>query len=206
MNRLCWMQFLFCVFILATVSQAQLPSNQPAAQNIVTLSFNAAVLQTAEAQRELGALQSKFTPRQSQLKALNKDVEALRKQIADAGDKLSDADRQTREQSLESKEKQLQRQAEDFRNDSQSESQQVFQRVAQKFYAFLQTYSQQHGYSAVIERGSDTAPVVWYAAGNLDITDQLVKAYNAQSSSNAPVSTGSAKPAKTLPDTPSPHQ
>jgi hypothetical protein len=36
--------------------------------------------------------------------------------------------------------------------------------------------------SAVIERGSDAAPVVWYAAGNLDITDELIKAYNAQSS------------------------
>jgi outer membrane protein len=74
---------------------------------------------------------------------------------------------------------------------------------AQKLYAFLQTYAQQHGYSAVIERGSDAAPVVWYAAGNLDITDQLVKAYNAQAST---ASSGSpAKPAKNLPETPSPH-
>ena len=103
-----------------------------------------------------------------------------------------------RQRSLESKEKQLQRQAEDFKNDSESESQQVFQRVAQKVYAFLQAYAQQHGYSAVIERGSDAAPVVWFAAADMDITDQLVKAYNAQSPGSA------AKPA--LPDTPLPHQ
>jgi outer membrane protein len=169
------------VLILATVSQAQVASNQPAPQHIVTLSFNAAVLQTAEAQRELGALQAKLAPRQAQLQSLNNEVEALRKQLADTGDKVSDTERETRERSLETKEKELQRQAEDFRNDSQSESQQVFQKVAQKVYAFLQTYSQQHGYSAVIERGSDAAPVVWYAAGNLDITDELIKAYNAQS-------------------------
>jgi outer membrane protein len=172
------------VLILATVSQAQVTSNPPAAQHIVTVSFNAAVLQTAEAQRELGALQAKLAPRQAQLQSLNNEVEALRKQLA--GDKLSDTERETRERSLETKEKELQRQAEDFRNDSQNESQQVFQRVAQKVYAFLQTYSQQHGYSAVIERGSDAAPVVWYAAGNLDITDELIKAYNAQSSAGPP--------------------
>ena len=172
---------LLSVLILATVSQAQVASNPPAAQHIVTLSFNSAVMQTAEAQREVGALQAKLAPRQAQLQSLNNEVETLRKQLADAGDKLSDAERETRERSLETKEKDLQRQAEDFRNDSQSESQQVFQKVAQKVYAFLQTYSQQHGYSAVIERGSDAAPVVWYAAGNLDITDELVKAYNAQS-------------------------
>jgi outer membrane protein len=196
---------------LGTVSQAQVASNPPAGEHIVTLSFNSAVLETAESQKELGSLQAKLAPRQAQLQSLNNDVEALRKQLTDAGDKLSDTERATRERSLETKEKELQRQAEDFRNDSQNESQQIFQKVAQKVYAFLQTYSQQHGYSAVIERGSDAAPVVWYAAGNLDITDELIKAYNAQSPAgpaafpNAPRGGTSARPEKTLPDSPAPH-
>jgi outer membrane protein len=202
---------LLSVSCLATISQAQVASNPPAAEHIVTLSFNSAVLETAEAQRELGALQAKLAPRQAQLQSLNNEVETLRKQLADAGDKLSDTERATRERSLETKEKELQRQAEDFRNDSQNESQQVFQKVAQKVYAFLQTYSQQHGYSAVIERGSDAAPVVWYAAGNLDITGELIKAYNAQSPTapatlpGAPRGGTSARPEKTLPDSPAPH-
>jgi outer membrane protein len=186
------------LFLFAVTVQAQVPVSQ----KIATVSFNAAVLQTAEAQKELGALKAKFASRQAQLQTLNDEVEALRKQIGDPANKLSDTEMATRQRSLESKEKQLQRQAEDFKNDSESESQQVFQRVAQKVYSFLQGYAQQHGYSAVIERGSDAAPVVWFAAADMDITDQLVKAYNAQSST---VSSGSAaKPA--LPDTPSPHQ
>jgi outer membrane protein len=211
MKRWIAVRALLSVSLLATVSQAQVAPNPPAAQHIVTLSFNSAVMQTAEAQRELGALQVKLAPRQAQLQSLNNQVEALRKQLADAGDKLSDTERETRERSFETKEKELQRQAEDFRNDSQNESQQVFQKVAQKVYAFLQAYSQQHGYSAVIERGSDAAPVVWYAAGNLDITDEVIKAYNAQSSPgpaalpNAPHGGASARPEKTLPESLSPH-
>jgi outer membrane protein len=185
---------LWFVPILAVVSQAQPSPSQPITQNIATVSFNAAVLQTAEAQKELGTLQTKFAPRQAQLQALNDEVEALRKQLSD--NKLSDPERETRQQSLNQKEKQLQRQTEDFRNDSQTESQQIFQRIAQKVYAFLQTYAQQQGYSVVVERGSDTAPVVWYAANNLDITEQLIKAYNAQSG---------ATPAKALPQAPLPH-
>jgi outer membrane protein len=204
-------QVLLSVSWLATISHAQVVSSPPARESIVTLSFNSAVLGTAEAQRELAALQAKLAPRQAQLQSLNNEVEALRKQLTDSGDKLGDTERESRERSLETKEKELQRQAEDFRNDSQSESQQVFQKVAQKVYAFLQTYSQQHGYSAVIERGSDAAPVVWYAAGNLDITDELIKAYNAQSPAgpavptNAPRTGTSAHPDKTLPDSPAPH-
>jgi outer membrane protein len=212
MRRLSAVPLLLTFSTLGLVgSQAQVPPSQPVTQNIVTLSFNAAVLQTAEAQKALAGLQSRFAPRQAQLQALNDEVDALRKQISAAGDKLSDTERETRQQSLDRKERQLQRQAEDFKNDSQSESQQVFQKVAQKLYAFLQAYSQKHGYTAVLERGSDAAPVVWYAAANLDITDQLVKAYNAQSSAassgtaDIPSQSSTEKPPKTLPESPSPH-
>ena len=204
-------RLLLSISWLAPMSHGQVASNPPAGEHIVTLSFNSAVLGTAESQRELSALQAKLAPRQAQLQSLNNEVEALRKQLTDSGDKLSDTERETRERSLATKEKELQRQAEDFRNDSQNESQQVFQKVAQKVYAFLQTYSQHHGYSAVIERGSDAAPVVWYAAGNLDITDDLIKAYNAQSPAapaalpNAPHTGTSARPATSLPVSPSPH-
>ena len=201
-----WIAALLLLAVPAWAIAAQAPPSQSITQNIVTVSFNAAVLQTTEAQRELSALQAKFAPRQAQLQTLNNEVESLRKQLAD--NKLGDTEMANRERSLDSKEKQLQRQAEDFKNDSQSESQQVFQRVAQKFYAFLQAYAQQHGYSAVIERGSDAAPVVWYAAGNMDITEQLVKAYNAQSSAVSPGSPnrgGPEKPAQTLPEGPLPH-
>jgi outer membrane protein len=208
-----WKQFLvfLCVLCVASVAHAQASSDQVKPQNIVTVSFNAAVLQTAEAQKNLSALQARFAPKQKQLQALNDEVESLRKQLADTSSNLSDAERTSRARSLESKEKELQREAEDFKSDSQNESEQIFQRVAQKVYAFLQTFSQQHGYSAVIERGSDANPVVWYAAGNMDITDELIKAYNAQAEgassapANPPAHGVSPKPSKPLPDGPSAH-
>jgi outer membrane protein len=202
---------LLCVLGVTSAAHAQTPPSQAKPQSIVTVSFNTAVLQTAEAQKNLSALQARFAPKQKQLQALNDEVESLRKQLADPGANLSERERAARAQSLESKEKQLQREAEDFKGDSQSESEQVFQRVAQKVYAFLQTFSQEHGYSAVIERGSDAYPVVWYAAANLDITDELIRAYNAQAEgassapSNGPAHGGSPKSSKPLPDNPSPN-
>jgi outer membrane protein len=196
MTRLFSVTTLLVAVVLPAVIRAQVTAAPSATPNVVTVSFNAAVLQTAEAQREMAALQTKFTPRQTQLKSLNDEIEALRKQLQTTADKLSDAERATREKSLNEKEKQLQREAEDFKNDSDSESQQLFQRVAQKVYAFLQTYSQQHAYAVVVERGSDSAPVVWYAAANLDITGDLIKAYDAQSGSVTPSSASKSVPAK----------
>jgi outer membrane protein len=202
---------LLCISGVTGVAHAQASPSEVKPQNIVTVSFNAAVLQTAEAQKSLSALQARFAPKQKQLQALNDEVESLRKQVADTSSNLSDAEKASRARSLESKDKELQREAEDFKSDSQSESEQVFQRVAQKVYAFLQTFSQQHGYSAVIERGSDANPVVWYAASNLDITDELIKAYNAQAEgaspapANGPAHSVPLKSSKPLPDSPSSH-
>ena len=154
------------------------PAGNAPATGIVTVSFSNAVLGTAEARRDLGALQTKYSPREQQLQKLNDDVEGLKRLLGDSTAKLSEAERTQRLQELNAKDKQLQREAEDFKNDSQGESQQAFQRVAQKMYAFLQEYAQRRGYSAVLERGTDAAPVVWYATSNLDITDQLTKAYD----------------------------
>jgi outer membrane protein len=148
--------------------------------NIVVLNFNGAVLGTAEAQRSLGALQKKYAPREQLLQKLNDEIETSKTILSDPGTKLTDAERNQKLQDLGTKEKQLQREAEDFKNDSQAESQQALQQVAQKFFSFLQDFSQQHGYAAVLERGSDTAPVVWYTASNIDITGQLIKSYDAK--------------------------
>jgi outer membrane protein len=167
--------------LICATAVAQAPASQPAPEKIVTVNFNTAVLQTTEEQLALSALQTKLAPRQAALKTLNDEVEALHKQTEAAGNQQSDPEQATRARTLDSKERQLQRDAEDFKSDTETESQQAFQQVAQKVYTFLQTYSQQHGYSAVIERGSDAAPVVWYVAADLDITDDLIKAYNAQS-------------------------
>ena len=129
MNRWKISLVLLCVPGVTSVAQAQASASQ-ATQNIVTVSFNAAVLQTAEARKSLSALEARYAPKQKQLQALNDVVESLRKQLADTSSNLSDAERATRAQSLESKEKELQREAEDFKSDSQSESEQIFQRVA----------------------------------------------------------------------------
>ena len=128
----------------------------------------------------MAALQKKYAPREQALQRLNDDIEATKKSLNDAAARLTDAERNQKLQDLGAKEKQLQREAEDFKNDSQAESQQAFQQVAQKVFSLLQDFSQQHGYAAVLERGTETAPVVWYTASNVDITDQLIKSYDAK--------------------------
>jgi len=191
MKRSVWIPLVLIAgtsFIPQAQGQTQSPAT-PSVPGVVTVSFDAAVLQTVEAQKQLAALQTKYAPREAQLKALNDQIVDLQKQLQATAYKLSEAEQANREQTIATKQKQLQRDSEDFKSDSQSDSQQVFQSVAQKMYAFLQNYAKEHGYAVVVERGSDAQPVVWYSAANLDITADLIKAYNAQSGVAAPAST-----------------
>ena len=169
-----------------------MPATSPTPTKIAVISFSAAVLGTEEAQHDLDALRNKYAPRQQQLQKLNDNVEALRKMLADPAIKLADGERSQRATELQNQEKRLQRDADDFRNDSEAESQQTFQRVAQKVYVFLQSFARQHSYAAVLDRGQDGSPEVLYAATNLDITEQIVQGYNQQS------------PKSLLPEKPSP--
>ena len=54
---------------------------QTPAPGVVTVTFNAAVLQTAEAQQQLNALKTKYAPREAKLQALNDQVTTLQKQL-----------------------------------------------------------------------------------------------------------------------------
>jgi outer membrane protein len=197
----------FGVVCAMITARAQSNSSMPTApapstpSNIAVVNFNAAVLGTAEAQRSLGALQKKYAPREQELQKLNDDIEATKRSLNDAAAKLTDAERNQKLQDLGTKEKQLQREAEDFKNDSQAESQLAFQQVAQKVFTLLQEFSQQHGYAAVLERGTETAPAVWYTASNVDITDQLIKSYDGKYGGGAASLPEKLAPKRTSPGT-----
>ena len=164
-------------FVVVATCFAQSPTSL-SAPAYISVAFNAAVLQTAEAQRVFKDLQARFTPRQTHLQQLNTQIESLKKQLNDNAATLSEADKSTKLRTLDAEQRQLQREADDFKADTDSASQQAFQSVAQKLYVFLQGYAKQHNYTLVIDRGSDAAPVVWYAAANADITADLIKAYD----------------------------
>ena len=160
-------------------------------QHLATISFSMAVMQTNEARREFGALENKFSPRQRQLESLSREIDELRKQFNDLRDHLSDAELSARTQTLAAKQKQLERAEEDLRNDSQSDSEQAFRRIEQKVFEFLQTYAHDHGYTMIIDRGTETTPVVLYTTQNADVTNEVVSAYNAKSGIPAPAPAGS---------------
>lgn len=174
-------------FVLSAAAQTTTaPASAPAGQaKIAVIAFQVAVAQTNEGQRNFTDLQKKYDPKRQQLKALSDDVDNLTKQLQAQGDKLAPAEQQSRAKAIDDKKKQLQRDAEDAQNDFQSEMQELYNGLASKVYDVLAAYSQQHGYTLVLDVAQQQNPVL-YASESTNITKQIIDAYNLKSGVPAP--------------------
>jgi outer membrane protein len=150
---------------------------------IAVIQFEAVVGQTNEGQRAFAELNTKFQPKQQQIKSASDEVDTLKKELQTAGDKLSDTERQTRLRTVDEKEKTLQRNVEDARNDFSGEMNEKFSGIAQKVAQVMTQYAQQNGYTLVMDAGSSQqqqSPILW-AAESTNISEAVLQAYNKQS-------------------------
>jgi outer membrane protein len=150
---------------------------------IAVIQFEAVVAQTNEGQRAFAELNTKYQPKQQQIKTESDEVDSLKKDMQTAGDKLSDAERQSRLRTIDEKEKTLQRNVEDARNDFSGEMNEKFGTIAQKVAGVMTRYAQENGYTLILDAGSQQqqqSPILW-AAESTNISEAVVQAYNKQS-------------------------
>ena len=180
----------------AAAQTSPAPTSAPAGPaKIGVIAFQATVGQTNEGQRDFAGLKNKYEPKQAHLKALSDEIDALTKQLQTQGDSLSDAVRASRAKTLDDKKKQLDRSSEDARNDYQGAVQELYTSLASKVYDVLASYSQQHGYTLVLDMGAQQG-VVLFASPATDITKPVIDAYNLKSGVPAPPAQPAAPAAK----------
>ncbi|HZD32922.1 MAG TPA: OmpH family outer membrane protein [Candidatus Angelobacter sp.] len=207
---------LASIFLLVLVSMAALAQTTPAAPpvnplanatgtKVAVIDMQGAIAGSNEGQRDFEALAKKFEPRRVELQKLNTDIEEAKKQLNVQGDKMSPDAHETLVKSIETKTKSLQRSAEDAQNEFQQQQNEIAQRILQKMAPVITKYVAENNYGLVIDASAPwpQGPVV-LAAPSMDITKNVVDAYNAQSGVAAPARTGGAtgvKPAGTMPGT-----
>ena len=180
-----------------TAAAADVPGNP----KIAIIAFQQAVAATNEGQRNFAQLRTKFEPKQAALKAQNDEIDSLKKQLQDAGSTLSEPERDSRLRTIDEKTKSLQRSAEDAQNEASTAMNDMYQQLAQKVYAVLETYSQQNQFTLVLDTSAQQTPVLW-APPSSDITKAVVDAYNAKS--GVPPQPAASAPSAPRPSTSTP--
>ena len=196
----------------ATNPAASAPSNPapagPVPTKIGVVNIQQAIQECAEGKKEIDALQSKFSPKQVELKQQNDDVENLKKQYQTQADKLSDEEKGRQAKAIDTKQKALQRNLEDAQAEFQQAEQDVINRIGTKMVAVLEKYANANGFAVVLDVSNPQTSPVLYATQGTVITKELVDAYDKENpaAATAPASkpAGAAKPPAPRPATAAP--
>jgi outer membrane protein len=188
-TRACTFGFLF---LLGATSINLLAQSSATAGKVGVIRIQEAILSTAEGKKAMADLQKKYQPRQQEVQKLQDDARAISDQLQKQAATLSDDEQRRLNRELEEKQRILKRDTEDAQADFGTDRDEMFRRIGQKMVSVIQDYAQKNGFSLVL--GSDQIPI-YYQASEVDLTDQIVKLYDAANPAEAPTTGGPATPA-----------
>ena len=168
-----------------------------------TINIQEAIVACNEGQRDMGALQKKYEPKQTELKTQNDELESLKKQLDTQGSKLNDDAAAALRKQIESKQKSFDRAVQDAQEEVGNQQQEIAGRILNKMAPLIVKYAQDNGYTMIIDTSKPwpQSPVLWWNPDAVDITKNVVDAYNVQSGVAAPPSTTGSAP-RSAPKTP----
>lgn len=200
MTRLKLLLLVTVVLGLITLPQALYAQNS----RVAAVDFERAVVQSAEGRKSSDKFNASLQARQADVEKRQKDIEDLTKKLQNGARTLSDAVKADTQKDIDRKTTELQRVNEDAQKELEVLRDELLRPIAQKATAILNAMAQQQGYTLVVDVSNPQNNVAFVNPKN-DITDQLIKAIDAETakeSANAPAPAAppkAAAPAATRP-------
>ncbi len=171
----------------------------PVPGKVGTINIQDAIFGSNEGQRDMQTLQKKYEPKQVELKSQNDELEALKKQLSTQGEKLNEDALGSLKKQIDSKQKSFDRSVQDAQEEIGNQQQDIASRILSKMAPLVVKYAQENGYTLIVDTSKPwpQSPVLWWNPDAVDITKNVVEAYNVQSgvaAPPAPTGAGAAKP------------
>lgn len=195
---------LFVKNLMAGAVVIGLLSTSAVAQNKVgTINIQQAIVSTKDGQKAAAELQTRFEPRRKDIEKANAAVQALQEQYKKLGTVGSDDAKRKLQAEIELKSKSLQRDSEDAQAEFDQEQQKVLNELGGRIMQVINKYATDNGFSMILDISSPQTPVIW-ASNTLDITNEVIKLYdaNAPSTVTAPATKTAAPAAPKTPAAP----
>jgi Skp family chaperone for outer membrane proteins len=151
---------------------------------VATINITGALAGCNEGQRDFGALDKIFEPRQTELSNMNKELEGLKTQLNAA---TTEAARAPLVKQIEQKQKLFDRTRQDAADEYQNQQNEVASRILAKMAPVMVKYAADNGFGLLLDTTKQwpDGQVIW-AGQTVDITRAVVDSYNAQSGVPAP--------------------
>lgn len=165
------------------------PAQTAAPTKVGIINIQAAIVSTKDGQKAAQDMESKFGPRRKEMESKQNEINGMRDQLQKGQNTMSEDAKNKLVRDIDSRTKSFNREAEDAQAELEQEQQRVFNALGQKLLAVLDKYAKDNGYSLVLDVSQQPNPVM-FAANTIDVTQDVIKLYDA----NAP-SAGAAAPA-----------
>jgi outer membrane protein len=148
---------------------------------VAVINLQKAVMESAEIKAASAAMEARYKPRVTQIEQLDKEIAAIAQNLqSNAGKLTSQAETDLNAQGTK-KQRDVQRLRDDLNADVERERNEILQKSALKMTDVLKKMSEDKGYDIVID-----APYAPYFKAALDVTNDLIAAYDKVYPASAP--------------------
>jgi outer membrane protein len=176
----------------AVCAQGTAAAAAPAKVGVINV--RQAIVSTGEGKVASAELQSQFAARQTDLENLNKQINELRQRLATGGDKLNQDEQVRLQREGEVKARQLERKQTEYQEDVNAAQGDVIDRIGRKMIDVLDRYGRENGFSAIFDSSAQNSPIL-FTATNVDLTQDIVRLYDAAYPVKSGAAPAAAKPA-----------
>ena len=150
------------------------------------INIQRAIIECNEGKKAAEELTKRFTPKRSELERKQKEIEDLQGQLEKGKNTLADDKRAELIRDIERKTKDFNRDNDDATADFQQAESQLINTIGQKVMRVVDEYSRRNGYDVILDVSNPQSNVLW-ATNRLDVTDEIIGAYNMVGSSLQPL-------------------
>ena len=126
-----------------------------------------------EAKQQIGVQVKKY---EGEFKAKQDELMKLKEELEKQAVLLSDAAKAQKEREFQQNVKELQRFQKDIKEELQQRDAELTKRILNELFEILQTIGKNGSYTMILEKNEGA---VIFADANIDLTDELIKAYDA---------------------------
>jgi Skp family chaperone for outer membrane proteins len=185
--------FFLAFFLMPILGMAQTSETIPGAK-IAWMNLEQAIVTCDEGDKLFREIQKFVEDKNTELDTLRKEFESLRNQLSVQGPKLTDEARADLEDQVETKDTALQRFQQDTQKEIEGRRVRAANYIGKKMQPIIEKFSKEKGINAVIVY--DPARDAWVDA-SLNVTQEIIEAYNKAYAVAASKTPAKAAPAKT---------
>ncbi len=182
--------------VLALAASTTIFAQAPSKVGVINI--QQAMLATKDGQKAAQELSARFEPKRKEIEAKNAEIAQLQEQFRKIQNTASEDQRAKLARDIDQKQKALQRDGEDAEAEFNQDRERTLGELGNRLMQVIDKYARENAYALILDVSSQQSPVL-YMANNIDVTAEIIKAFDAANAAAAPAATPKPPAAKPAP-------